>query len=312
VFVEVFKQCNVGYSWQATRALLEAREERLASPVGALCFLCSSLFSRRLGRFNAERDDATPPLIDPHFGHCCQEVLNLMILGQGVSNLFDGERDLGGGFLLRGVSSRPPVGLLSEMEALRYLAVGSLYKQPLCPVWVVASQSHFSVLFSLSAAVLRTSHLEALEERLLRAFSEYDSEGNGFISAEHLPSLSASLPEWSTPPLEELRAVLDPEGTSLLVWDTFLQVMRPLHPEFASAMAAQPHKEGLPPKVFSLLHYNGLASAGHAHKRALRHVTVRTGEARGQPMADAGLAAVLQTRWKDASIGWHGTAPSIN
>ena len=46
-----------------------------------------------------------------------------MLLGVGVSNVFDGSRDLGGGFVLRGVPSRPPVGLLSELEALRYLQV---------------------------------------------------------------------------------------------------------------------------------------------------------------------------------------------
>ena len=33
------------------------------------------------------------------------------------------ERDLGGGFKLRGVPARPAVGLLSELEALRYLQV---------------------------------------------------------------------------------------------------------------------------------------------------------------------------------------------
>ena len=37
--------------------------------------------------------------------------------------MFDGERDLGGGLVLRGVATRPAVGLLSELEALRYLQV---------------------------------------------------------------------------------------------------------------------------------------------------------------------------------------------
>ena len=45
-----------------------------------------------------ERDDASLPLLDPHFGHCSQEGLNLLLAGVGVSNVFDGSRDLGGGF----------------------------------------------------------------------------------------------------------------------------------------------------------------------------------------------------------------------
>ena len=91
-----------------------------------------------------------------------------MLLGQGVQNVFDGQRDLGGGFMLRGVGARPAVGLLSELEALRYLQVGAMYKQPRTPIWVVASQSHFSVLFALSDEVQAVNLLEALEERLLR------------------------------------------------------------------------------------------------------------------------------------------------
>ena len=51
-------------------------------------------------------------------------MLNLLLVGAATSNVFDGARDLGGGFVLRGVPCRPAVGLLSELESLRYLQVG--------------------------------------------------------------------------------------------------------------------------------------------------------------------------------------------
>jgi hypothetical protein len=44
------------------------------------------------------------------------------------------------------VTARPPVGLFSELEALRYVEVGSRFKTPLAPLWVVASQTHYSLL----------------------------------------------------------------------------------------------------------------------------------------------------------------------
>ena len=169
---------------------------------------------------------------------CAQEVLNLLLTGFGVSNVFDGARDLGG-MVMRGISARPAIGILSELEALRYVEarrrfrsteaiprhpptpcrptlppllslaslaslastwdtwdhmghgthglgaaqVGSLFKQPSQPLWVVASESHYSLLFSLSGAVQQSSPLAALEEVLLRAFSAYDAEGNGFVSS---------------------------------------------------------------------------------------------------------------------------------
>ena len=83
-----------------------------------------------------------------------------ILTGTGVSNVFDGERDLGGGLVIRGVGRRPSVGLLSQLEALRYVSVGSYFKRPERPIWVIASESHFSVLFGLSSDVQGHTALE--------------------------------------------------------------------------------------------------------------------------------------------------------
>ena len=53
------------------------------------------------------------------------------------------------GLKLRGVPARPPIGYLTHLEALRYVQVGTHYKTPLYPIWVVGSSSHFTVLFSM-------------------------------------------------------------------------------------------------------------------------------------------------------------------
>ncbi len=294
-------------TWQATLEELRARRQGLASPLGALAVLVSALLTRGVGRFSAERDDASQPLLDPQFGHCSQEVLNLLLLGVGVSNVFDGARDLGGGFMLRGVPHRPPVGLLSELEALRYLQVGSFCKQPVHPIWVVASESHYSILFALTGQVQAVDARAALEERLLAAFSEFDQEGNGFVSGEHLGTLVAALPQWQTPPVEELRGQLDPEGTSLVLWDNFQRIMMPLHPE----AAALPAEAAAPTAPLELYHYNGLGAKGHENKRALRKVQVEPGKRPVGP-APQGLAAIIDTRWKDALVTHEGPPPSIN
>ena len=276
--------------------------------------------------------------------------------------------------MLRGVPTKPPVGLLSELESLRYLEVGSYYKQPAHPIWVVASDSHFSVLFGTSASVQHVDEATAIEERLLASFSEFDQEGNGFVSGEHLPTLVAGLPQWQTPPLEELRSLIDPDGTSLLVWEAFHRVMMQYlggrsyfvtrravltmtgafdryHPEVVSgrvqvgktgpggpaagssaetataravredeelqaalalSMAPTPAEPAAVPEglCHTLFHYNGLAAAGHTHKRALRSVQVRP--AGGGQSEGTGLAAVLLTRWKGGHISYDGPPPSIN
>ena len=112
----------------------------------------------------------------------------------------------------------------------------------------------------------------------------------------------AALPQWNLPSVEKLRALLDPDGTSLLVWDLFQQVVLPLHPDAAEALRRQ-RESGVTSdeaRTFELLHYNGLGSAGHAHKRALRPVTMSPGVAKGHSVGHDGLAAVLQTRCASA------------
>eukprot|EP01053_Blabericola_migrator_P005877 Blabericola_migrator_1__5876@NODE_2976_length_2147_cov_90_782212_g1862_i0_p2_GENE_NODE_2976_length_2147_cov_90_782212_g1862_i0NODE_2976_length_2147_cov_90_782212_g1862_i0_p2_ORF_typecomplete_len242_score32_72DUF4205/PF13898_6/1_4e19Erythro_esteras/PF05139_14/0_048_NODE_2976_length_2147_cov_90_782212_g1862_i012882013 len=53
----------------------------------------------------------------------------------------------------RGISHRPLVGYLSEMEALRYCEVGNYLKYPLYPVWVCGASDHFTTFFSLDRTV---------------------------------------------------------------------------------------------------------------------------------------------------------------
>ena len=310
--------------WSATLNELRGRLDGLRSPIGALCLLVSAVLTRTSDKLSNERGEESVALIDQQFGHASQEVLNLLLLGCGVSNVFDGEKDLGGGFVLRGVPCRPAVGLLSQLEALRYLQVGNYYKQPHAPIWVIASESHYSLLFSLSAAVQSTDALSQLEERLLEAFSEYDQEGNGFISSEHLATLITSLPQWKAPPLEDLRLQLDPERSSLILWDVFQRVMLPLHPTYQAKAAELTNAAGGGAAAggdataagggsYRLYHYNGLAARGHAHKRALRLLEVVPGGAKGQPGAQGqGLSACIATRWKDAMITFEGPEPSIN
>jgi hypothetical protein len=314
--------------WAATLDALRSRAEGLASPLGALSLLLSALLTRTATRFSSERDDPSQPLLDAQFGHCSQEMLNLLLLGVGVSNIFDGSKDLGGGFVLRGVPSRPPIGLLSQLEALRYLQVGSFFKAPSHPIWVVASESHYSLLFALTNDVQQTDAAAQLEERLQQAFSEFDSEGNGFISGEHLQTLVSSLPEWQCPSVEELRGQLDPDRCSLIVWDTFQRVMMPLHPRVAEHIELQRRQEqeqqqshGFSAKASSqpgvnkpmvLYHYNGLGAKGHENKRALRKIDVLAGGAAGQPSQSDGLASCICTRWKDALVTYEGPPPSIN
>jgi hypothetical protein len=75
-------------------------------------------------------------------------MVNLALTGRARSNVFDGVKDLGG-LVLRGIDRRASIGLLSLFEHYENISVGSFLKQPQWPVWVVCSESHYTVLFSL-------------------------------------------------------------------------------------------------------------------------------------------------------------------
>ena len=82
-------------------------------------------------------------LVIGNFGHCNQELINLLLVGQATSNVFDGEVPIGdsttttggnsggssgnssGGdsMMLKGTPHRSEIGYLSQLEALRYCQV---------------------------------------------------------------------------------------------------------------------------------------------------------------------------------------------
>ena len=89
-----------------------------------------------------------PPSLIGRHDYAAQELVNLLLCGRAHSNVFDGEQDMGGGMVLRGVPRRGPVGMLTLFEHYDHVRVGDRFKNPLLPLWVLCSESHYSVLFS--------------------------------------------------------------------------------------------------------------------------------------------------------------------
>nr|KJB59413.1 hypothetical protein B456_009G253500 [Gossypium raimondii] len=99
---------------------LEAMIPIFQSRMGALLFLISALLSRGLDCVQADRDDPSQPLVTAPFGHASQEIVNLLLCGQAVPNVFDGRMDLGGGMFLKGISTSVEVGFLTLLESLNF------------------------------------------------------------------------------------------------------------------------------------------------------------------------------------------------
>lgn len=121
---------------------------------GVILFLCSALATHGIDAVRNEADVSEEVSMVAAHGYCSQEAVNLLLTGTANSNVFDSSKCLGSddsnpGLSLRGVQFRPKVGFLTLFEAFGSLEVGSHFKNPEWPVWVVHAESHYSVLFGL-------------------------------------------------------------------------------------------------------------------------------------------------------------------
>ncbi|EEF29950.1 protein with unknown function [Ricinus communis] len=324
---------------------LQATLPVFQSRMGALLFLISALLSRGLDSVQADRDDPSLPLVTAPFGHASQEIVNLLLCGQAVPNVFDGRMDLGDGMCLKGISTSVEVGFLTLLESLNFCKVGQHLKCPKWPIWVVGSESHYTVLFALDTTVQDENELEERETRIRKAFDAQDqSGGGGFIGEEGFHQV-----------LRETNIRLPPEkldhlcSTGFIVWSEFWQVILDLD----KSLGGLKDSSGLMgKKVFDLYHFNGIAksdligshmtSGGETPVQRPRltklrvsvpprwtpeefmaDVVVSSGsggnEASGkdtevtkpEPSQHAPLVDCIRTRWPRAVCTWMGDPPSI-
>ena len=204
-----------------------------SSTSGVIYFLLSLALTRGMDKLKSDMDaDMSGNRLIGRFGNGTQELINLLLTGRATGDVFDGNKPLGdSGLVVQGVSRRPTIGYLTHLEALQLCQVGSYYKKPTLPVWVVASQSHFTVLFSPSASVNEESESERLQTKTQRAFKSVDPDECGFIPSDKLNEALMNVEE---PVLYELlgeeeqvarlRGYLRSDG-DIIIWSSFWEAV---------------------------------------------------------------------------------------
>ena len=88
------------------------------------------------------------------YGYASQELINTMLVGRGSTNVHDGDKDLGDDFILKGIQKQSEIGFLTLFEHYGHMAVGANLKRPHLPIWIVCSESHYSILFSTDFSLI--------------------------------------------------------------------------------------------------------------------------------------------------------------
>eukprot|EP00079_Xenopus_tropicalis_P036320 XP_017950091.1 PREDICTED: protein FAM188A isoform X2 [Xenopus tropicalis] len=261
---------------------------------GVLLFLYSVILTKGIENVKNEIEDAERPLIDPVYGHGSQSLINLLLTGHAVSNVWDGDRECSG-MKLQGIHSHADVGFLTILESLRFCKVGSFLKSPKFPIWVIGSETHLTVFFTKEMALVAP---EAPSEQARRVFETYDPEDNGFIPDAVLEDVMKALDLVSdTDYVNLMKTKLDPEGLGIILLGPFLL-------EFF------PEQSSKVPESFTVYHYNGLRQSNHNEKVAYIEGTAVMGfEDPRLQTDDTPVKCCLQTKWPFVELLWSADRP---
>ncbi|KAF7691911.1 ubiquitin carboxyl-terminal hydrolase MINDY-3 [Silurus meridionalis] len=266
---------------------------------GVLLFLYSVILTKGIENIKNEIEDTSEPFIDPVYGHGSQSLINLLVTGHAVSNVWDGDRECSG-MKLYGIHEQASVGFLTLMESLRYCKVGSFLKSPKFPIWILGSETHLSVFFTKEMSLVAP---ESPSEQARRVFQTFDPEDNGFIPDTLLEDVMKALDLVSEPEYVNLmKTKLDPEGLGIVLLGPFLL-------EFF------PDQDSGIPDSFPVYHYNGLKQSNHNEKVSYVEGTALV-LGFEDPMVrtdDTPIKRCLQTKWSYIELLWTTErSPSLN
>ncbi|EDS44839.1 MSTP126 [Culex quinquefasciatus] len=270
----------------------------LADECGVLLLLYTVLLTKGLECVVSEVSDTSEPLIHGTYGYGSQALINLMLTGHAVPYVWDNEQDVGG-LKLKGITQQSDIGFITLMEQMQYCTVGFFYKNPKCPVWVMGSETHLTVLFSSERRLVAP---ETPSEVARRVFRQFDTEGSNFIPSPLLQDVLCALDLVSEPEYVDLmRKKLDPECLGIILLNDFMYEFFPTE------------KKSMP-DTFDLLHYNGIPNSNGENRVRFNkgHAILLESDVRMCNPSDPMLTC-LQTKWPNIEVNWaNARTPSLN
>ncbi|XP_002736856.1 ubiquitin carboxyl-terminal hydrolase MINDY-3-like [Saccoglossus kowalevskii] len=267
---------------------------------GVILFLYSVLLTKGIENIRNEKEDPNEPLIDCTYGHGSQSLINLMLTGSSVSNVWDNEKEISG-LKLKGITQQTSIGFLTLLEHLRYCEVGWYLKNPRYPIWLLGSETHLTVVFSKEISLVAQ---ESPWSKARRIFNSYDPEDCGFIAGCLLGDVMRALELVSEPEYVKIMVnKLDPDEYGIVLLSGFMEEFFPNEPK-------SPY-----PDDFLIYHYNGLKRSSQSRKVVYIEGTTNIYDpSEIKCVTDSTpIKTCLQTKWPGIEVQWQdGITPSIN
>lgn len=297
-----YLRCHECADAEQLKACVKEKISSFTSDYGVLLFLYSVVLSKGIEQIKNEVEDPNEALIDGTYGHGSQSLINLLLTGRAVSNVWDNDKEISG-LKMRGIQKQSYIGFLTLLEHLRYCEVGWFLKNPKCPIWLLASETHLTVLFSKEKGIVFPATQEVTAKQI---FQRFDHEGNGFISTSSLAELLQELDLGTEKEyIDVVRNKLDSENLGIITLSSFMQEF---YPDEGS--------QGCP-NHFIVFHYNGLSRSCPHSKVCFQEGTITLlvqEEYDMQIMVESTpIKTCLETKWPFMEIAWKANiTPSLN
>jgi len=279
---------------------IQSNMSSFLSQYGVILCLYSVVISKGLDNIRGEMEDPSESLIDGVHGHGSQSLINLMLTGTAVSNVWDNDKQVSG-LTLQGIKGQSTVGFLTQLEHLRYCEVGWYLKNPRFPVWLLGSETHLTVLFSLDRSLVSVESPEAAARRI---FNSFDTDNCGFVQSSILGDLLQALDLVSEPEyVKIMEDKMDPEQLGIITLNCFMDEFFPAdsHPEATLS--------------FKMMHWNGLqSSCPNSRVKYHEGSAILLDQPEVQIITDTStIKTCLMTKWPTIELTWmNNMIPSMN
>lgn len=199
------------------------------------------------------------------------------------------------------MNSKSDIGFLSIHESYKLLEVGDNLKQPIYPIWVISSESHYTVLWTNFKI---SSRIESVRSKYKKIILQHEqTEGCSFINVDTLPVvLSKCELIVDTDYVKFVINELDPDNMGIIFVNDFLNYFSEEDEE---------ENQNANQRNFLMYHYNGRPESNLDNKVRFEKGSAQIIDWQVLGTSETAIDRILQTKWKNCQIDWDRSTPSV-